>query len=331
MMVVTTKVKSRTHPQKLRPFNPRRDSMAVADLIECGFSDTLDPDGRRYLQKMRVGSKKRSINRWATYVFRTSYTPLAGFVWEENNEVVGNLSLVPFSYKGRRINMIANVAVSPQYRRRGIARALTSAALEKSKRGRFEATWLQVRHDNQAAIELYKSLGFVSRASRTTWIANPEKLIGEAPSGTRVSIRKRSHWPQQQRWLDKNYPTPLRWYFLMNMAAMGPGIIAAAHQLINELEIQHWAVLENNSILGVMSWQRSHRYSDYLWLATPPEAERAVLETVLPLLRRLRRISRPVSLDYPKNRAAEALNSAGFTPKITLNWMEVSHERNRST
>jgi ribosomal protein S18 acetylase RimI-like enzyme len=329
-MAVTTKVTPKLNSRQLRPFNPFRDSAVVADLIETSFSDTLDPDGRRYLHQMRAGSHKGGLNRWAAYAFNSTYPPLAGFVWEENGRVVGNLSLVPFLYKGQRINMIANVAVDPQYRRRGIARALTAAALEKSKRGYVRATWLQVRQDNQAAKNLYCELGFVSRASRTTWVADPASLIGEAPSDTRVSIRKRGHWPQQQRWLDQNYPSYLRWYLLLSVSVMGPGIFAAAYQWFNEMILQHWAVIRDETLLGVLSWQRSHRYADYLWLAASPSGEDEVIETTVPLIRRLRRLDRPLSLDYPENRAVDALTAAGFRQKVTLNWMEVNHDRNRA-
>ncbi len=311
---------------QLRPFNPLRDSEAVADLIESSFASTLDPDGRRYLRQMRVGTRSKGINRWAVY-FNSKYNPMSGYVWEEDGQVVGNLSMVPFFYKGQRINMIANVAVSPLYRRRGIARALTAVALEKSWKGRAKATWLQVRHDNLAAINLYQKMGFVSKASRTTWIANPDALTGEASSNTRVSFRKRSHWNQQKHLLEQNYPSQLRWYFLLNIAAMGPGILATAYQFFYDLEIQHWAVMREHSLLGVMSWQRSHRYADYLWLAASPEHEDEVLETVLPVIGRLRWMKRPLTLDYPQNRAVNALTMAGFQPKVTLNWMEVDHDR----
>jgi hypothetical protein len=182
-----------------------------------------------------------------------------------------------------------------------------------------------VRQDNQPAKNLYRELGFISKAIRTTWIVNPDILIGEAPSGTRVSIRRRSHWPQQQRWLEQNYPSKLRWYFLLSLAAMRPGILAALYRFINEVMVQHWAVMDDAELLGVLSWQRSHRYADHLWLAASPAHEETVLGTMLPLIRRLRYFDRPVSLDYPENRAVNVLTAAGFVPKVTLNWMEVKH------
>lgn len=327
LMAITTKLKSTAFPPHLRPYNHFRDSSVVADLIEESFLSTLDPDGRRYLRQMKVGSRGGGIARWTDYIFRSGFQPLSGFVWEEDGDVVGNLSLVPFYYRGKRINMIANVAVSPQYRRRGIARALTAAALERSQRGGVNATWLQVREDNVAALNLYQDMGFISKASRTTWIAHPDSLIGEPTSNARVSIRKRSHWHQQRDWLEQNYPKKLRWYFLLSMTAMSPGFISSAYQFINEMEIQHWSVVRDNTLLGVMSWQRSNRYADYLWLASSIEFEDQVLETVLPMIRRLRWMDRTLALDYPQNRAGNGLTTAGFEQKVTLNWMEVIHNR----
>lgn len=326
-MTLSTKVKSTAIPRHLRPFNPFRDSEVVADLIEANFASTLDPDGRRYLNQMRAGSRERGFCRWTKYILRSNHHPLSGFVWEENGKVVGNLSLVPFHYRGQRINMIANVAVSPQYRRRGIARALTQAALEKSRRGKIKATWLQVRHDNLAALNLYLDMGFVTKASRTTWIAYPERLEKEISSDAKVRPRKRSYWYKQKLWLDQNYPVALRWYFLLSMTAMAPGILSTVYQFFNDLDIQHWAVVRNNHLLGVFSWQRSFRYADYLWLASPSEHEEDILQTILPSIRSLRWMNRPLALDYPQDRAVNALKRAGFQPKITLNWMEVIHER----
>jgi hypothetical protein len=274
---------------------------------------------------MRLDAQRKGFSRWVGNAFGTNFQPLSGFVWEEDGHVVGNVSLVPFSYQGQRVDMIANVAVSPEFRRRGIARALTLTALEKSRKGLAKATWLQVRHDNEAAMNLYHDMGFISKACRTTWVGNPGTIAGEALSEYLVSNRLRSHWPQQQQWLETNYPSPLRWYFLLRMSAMGPGILAFLYRLIHELEIQHWSVEKDFKLIGVLSWQRSHRYSDYLWLAAAPDEEDAVLKNVLPLIRRTRWLDRPISLDFPEGRAVKVLTEASFSKKITLNWMEIKH------
>ena len=327
MAVITSKL-TPTHSHKLRPFDPRRDLEPVADLIEFSFSSTLDPDGRRYLHQMRSAAQRKGINRWSSFASSSRVLPIVGFVWEEAGKVVGNLSLVPFFYQGRRVDLIANVAVYPEYRRQGIARALTAAALEKSKRRIASATWLQVRHDNQAATELYSGLGFERRACRTTWVASPDSLQGEVSHGFRVTFRRPRHWTQQRIWLDKNYPVSLRWHFRLKMAAMKPGLWASINRFLNEVDIYHWAVDREGELLGVLSWQKSNGYADHLWLGAPIQNEDWVLQTVLPFIRQEGRLNRPISLDIDEGRAVDPLLSAGFKPKATLIWMEVKHHRN---
>jgi GNAT superfamily N-acetyltransferase len=299
----------------------------VADLIESSFSATLDPNGRRYLRQMRAMAAKKGLGRWSAMASNASIFSTTGFVWEEAGKVVGNLSLVPFLSKGRRIDLVANVAVYPEYRRRGIARALTLAGLEKSRGRHASATWLQVRQDNQAAIGLYTGLGFKARACRTTWIATPGALRVDFEPDRWVTLRKSRHWSRQKAWLDQNYPPALRWHFPLKMMAMRPGLGGALYRLFEEVEINHWAVARERHLLGVLSWQRARGYADHLWLAAPGTYEDQVLRTLIPHIRRDRNLRRPLSLDYEAGRAEETLRQAGFEPKATLVWMEVQHQR----
>ncbi len=326
MAVVTTTLPT-TRPPQLRPFDARRDLAAVADLIEFSFSATLDPDGRRYLQHMRSVARKKGLSRWSSMASSSNILSITGFVWEENGKVVGNLSLVPFLIKGRRIDLVANVAVYPEYQRRGIAKALTQAALEKSRDRHASAVWLQVRQDNQAALKLYTGLGFQARASRTTWVVTPGSLSGDFKPDLWTVHRKSRHWTWQKEWLDLNYPPALRWHLPLKMISMRPGLGSAIYRLLEDVDIHHWAVQRGRKLLGVLSWQRTRGYADHLWLAAPQEHEEAVLQTAIPYLRLDRNINRPLSLDYDAGRAVEILRRVGFKPKVTLVWMEAQHPK----
>ena len=59
--------------------------------------------------------------------------PLTGYVWVEGERIVGNVSLIVFHHQRHKLNMVANVAVHPDFRHRGIARALTERADEKAQ------------------------------------------------------------------------------------------------------------------------------------------------------------------------------------------------------
>ncbi len=61
---------------------------------------------------------------------------------------------------------IHNLAVHPAFRRQGIGRRLLSAAIEKAKGEGAERVTLEVRKSNQAAQNLYHSLGFQDRGIR---------------------------------------------------------------------------------------------------------------------------------------------------------------------
>jgi GNAT superfamily N-acetyltransferase len=117
----------------LRKLDVRRDLEAVADLVEVCFADTLDADGRRYLRQMRDTAQRSQLLRWTNALNEYSPHPMTGYVWEEDGQIIGNLSLIPFRSKGERCYLIANVAVDPLQRDRVIARALTVAALEHSR------------------------------------------------------------------------------------------------------------------------------------------------------------------------------------------------------
>jgi len=324
-MAVKPNLTSNLRPDQLRPFDIRRDLNAVADLIESSFSLTLDADGRCYLRRMREAAKRKGFIRWSGRGGLSNAYALSGFVWEENGEIVGNLSLVPFLYKRQRIYLLANVAVKQEYHRRGIAQALTTAALKKCRQRKVNATWLQVRHDNAAAENLYLKRGFIPQARRTTWIASPEKLKRGSTEGYNVTFRRIKHWSFHRTWLEVNYPENLRWHFYNNFLMINPSFTSILARLLDESVVRHWVVQRGQETLGILSWLRSHRYTDRLWLAAPPEHESAVLNAVVPLFKYDHRLTRQVMLDYPEGRASETLTDLGFEPKTTLIWMEVKH------
>jgi ribosomal protein S18 acetylase RimI-like enzyme len=188
MSSVTIPVKTKEPHPHLRPMNMFRDLPAVADLIELCFANTMDNDGQRYIADMRRASRDDGFLRWASHMTESASLPLTGFVWEEDGRIVGNASLIPFRDRGKRIYLIANIAVHPEYRRRGIARVLTRRAMKYGWDKKASALWLHVRDDNPGAIELYGELGFQEVTRRTTWAARSDPSSPD-PSPTSRSCR----------------------------------------------------------------------------------------------------------------------------------------------
>ncbi|MBR5112608.1 MAG: ribosomal protein S18-alanine N-acetyltransferase [Clostridia bacterium] len=68
---------------------------------------------------------------------------------------------------------ITNIAVLPSFRRRGIAKALLTAAVDGAKKRDCEFITLEVRESNSAAISLYEGAGFVKAGVRKNFYSNP--------------------------------------------------------------------------------------------------------------------------------------------------------------
>lgn len=84
--------------------------------------------------------------------------------------IVGTISLTRMGDDGE----IGNVAVLPEYRRRGIAEQMLRYVLEYGEResGMRDFT-LEVRDSNQAAIRLYEKCGFCTEGIRPHMYRNP--------------------------------------------------------------------------------------------------------------------------------------------------------------
>ena len=160
--------------------------------------------------KCASAGRDNSFLQWANSAIDS--VPLSGIVWEENGKIVGNVSLVAHNYKGRKITLIANVATHPDYRRRGIGRALTERAMLQARQKGAKELWLQVRDDNPTAIKIYKDLGFVERARRTTYQTYPNSFRTSTTNDITVKKMKPYFWLLQRDWLYRAHPDELSWY-----------------------------------------------------------------------------------------------------------------------
>jgi GNAT superfamily N-acetyltransferase len=321
MTIITLPYQQPKHPH-LRRFDLRIDLAPVADLIELCFTETLDDEGRRYIRQMRSSARYSGMLHLAAMNPLRDTAPYSGFVWEEDDRIVGNLSQFSMPSRGKKVYLIANVAVHPDYRQRGIARAMTEAALEHSRDQRVDSTWLHVRDDNSQAIEFYRSMGFVERTRRTTWMA--KSLDGPPPSlvGPVVGPRRREHWPQQAYWFEQIHPPEIDWYLPFKRNTLRPGVIGFILRMIEDTRIKQWAVTWQGQLLGVLVWQQARGASDKLWLAAAPEFEEKAISALISNARWEITTRRKLSLEYPAGRAEATFSQLGFSHVQTLIWME---------
>ncbi len=157
-----------------RLIDPVRDLGAVARLLEEAFrSDHNFPF-----------SNVPVLREFGIFLWTLGYAPgfpesTTGFVWIEDGRIVGNVTLSPEEGHLDRY-LVINVAVKPEYRRRGIARALMQKSIEHLRMLNVKIALLNVRPNNLGAIKLYQDLGFGEIETRGEWSRSSSRI---APRG----------------------------------------------------------------------------------------------------------------------------------------------------
>jgi GNAT superfamily N-acetyltransferase len=309
----------------IRKINVSRDLDQVADLIEQCFPIHLDQDGQTYIREMRKTAREMRLLGWVSSLPELGSAKAPGFVWEERGRILGNLSLIQFKDQGKNICLIANVAVHPDHRRKGIARALTNHALAYLQQNHISQVWLQVRDDNPAACQLYRSTGFVDHLVRTTWRIMPEDfepLEKGTVSELTFRIRQKDDWEVQKRWLLYNYPESIRWNLSVDFSRFEPGLLPKISNFFEAVKLKHWAVYHNNECLGVLTWQKTRSYANNLWLAFPDNGDSLTLSFLMQRVLKRQQKRHPLSIDYPKGQFSEAFRAMGFIEFRSLIWMK---------
>jgi len=147
----------------IREMDFKRDMDGVAALIDVAFGDEFKEEGRQAKQELMY-TKKLYPLLWIT---RHVFAPFSdrfkfifhGYVWEEEGRIVGSVNV---NKSGNDITRwyISGVAVAPEFRRGGIARALVQNAIDFAGKNGAQVITLDVRRDNPPAFRLYESLGF---------------------------------------------------------------------------------------------------------------------------------------------------------------------------
>ena len=192
----------------VRPVDPQRDTLAIIDLIALGFENELDPQGQKMLAQMRQTAQRRAVSSLG---LTTNMEP-AGFVWVEEERIVGNLSLRYALPSRRKGQMIGNVVVHPEYRGMGIGHALVEAAIGTARQQGMRWIGLEVREDNPVACALYEHMGFEA-VGRQLHLVRPADVTW--PNGTEMALAWRSSKPKDRllwiRLADEVYNRRQKW------------------------------------------------------------------------------------------------------------------------
>ena len=327
-MVIT--VPDASAREGLRPIDISRDVPQIVELLRLVFGEALEVDDSQLLGD-DVGAQVSSL----FYRLNPATSRLGnGFVWLAEGRVVGNVTLLTTKAWDRYL--VANVAVHPAFRRRGIARAMMQAATSHVKSRGGRAILLQVVKDNDSAIDLYRSLGYVAVGNMATWHSSVSRLrrLEDAEERTTIDIRPLPGRRWREAYVldtacvpaDLNWPEPLRpdayrqtWWQRLGGA-------------LNSRVAETWATTDAaDRLIGLIGisgeWGRSHLLTLRIHPDYAGQLERPLLAKAIRLLQQLPR--RNVRIDHPDDDfiTNELLGEANFSVQRILTHMRLDIAR----
>jgi ribosomal protein S18 acetylase RimI-like enzyme len=291
----------------------------VAQLIESAFSGRLDPTGRRMLRWMR----RLGRAGWIGWLFGWLVLPPAahphGFVWEEEGRIVGNASVMMVEGHQERW-VLANVAVDPNYRRKGVGRALVQASVDLVKKRRGRVILLQVDSENHGAKNLYASLGFRPLTTRTTWVCQLDHIPSIVAHASLARRRQSWEWQEQWKLVRRIHPEGLVWPFPPVASLFRPYGLAETLGLGSG---RHWVWYESGQLIASLTARWGSDPAGWrLFLVVDDDGRERVEEDLLAHgLADLPMQGKQIWLNYLAEVAGNSLQELGFRRSRTLTWM----------
>jgi ribosomal protein S18 acetylase RimI-like enzyme len=292
-------------------------------LIELCFAGNMDADGRDYLRHVR-----QTANNFGNFLMdnstpESSSLPFHGYVWEEGDAIIGNLTLIPMRKKEKGTYFIANVAVHPDHQGRGIANQLTERALKHIHEHGGRQVFLQVREENAVALHIYQSHGFEEISRRTMWVFRPKQTYKpEDYPDVKITGRHKEDWGQQKLWLQAIYPSEISWNLPFKLEKFVPSFSNWMMRLMNAEYQRNWAARKQEKLIGTVTLERCSETYDYLWIASSPIWEDEVILAVLPVIQRRVLFPYRMAVNFPSGRGRDAFIKVGMEVVNTLIWMQ---------
>ncbi len=322
-------------PNGVRPFDMSKDAAQVLSLMRLAFGPSLDAEGRDRLDQSVSAGPPPWFGLSALGARRIE----PGFVWVEGGRIVGNVTLLTTRQPDRYL--VVNVAVHPDRRRRGIARALMQAVMDTVRAHHGRVILLQVEHRNEPALNLYRKLGFSVIGDVNSWKASYSRLRPLlAPVGDRGPDRigtfvlrplRGDEW-REAYITDREAMRPdLDWPEPIGPDTYRRSLWRAFLSLLQARQQEAWAVVDTprNRLLGLgaiqSEWGSAHQLRLRVSPAMVGQLERPLLAK---LIRRLAyHASRNVRIDHPATDelTSSLLLEAGFRTTRTLTVMRFDY------
>ena len=315
-----------------RLINPNRDLPQLIELLRLVFVRELGVEGQQLFRSLPDSNTPAVFWRFDPALARLS----PGYVWEIDGRIVGNVTLLPTRSQSRYL--VANVAVHPDFRQQGIARMLMGSIEEEVRQRCGSEILLQVDHDNETAIHLYRLLGYEVRGSMSSWRTSVS-LVRDLPMDETGAHRfrdvrklERNRWKEAYR-LDCDALLPdLHWPDELHVDAYKKGLRQRAANFLNGRFEQTWVTVDNeNKMSGLATifseWGRPHQLNlraHPLWRG---QVEWLLLQKLIDRLRTLPRRNVQIVHLAEDEVANRLFTSANFSRRRTLTHMRLELKR----
>jgi ribosomal protein S18 acetylase RimI-like enzyme len=311
-----------------RPINMNTDSPGILKLLDLVFGASLDAVGR----KMFAGNASALDSPAILWRLSPAAAKLSlGFVWEENGRIVGNVTVLNSEKPGRYL--VVNVAVHPDFRRRGIARLLMKRVENLVRQRQGNQILLQVVKQNHAAIELYNALHYTTIGSMTHWTASVSRLrrleLNLDTIGPPIRELKRHEWKAAYVLDRQTLHADLHWPDQLKQDAYKNGFWGKVMNCLSGRQAETWvATAGKNQLVGLgaltSEWGRSHVAAIRVHPSWQGRLERPLLAKLIRRLQYLPR--RNVQIDHPDDDELvnALLQEANFQPRRTLTHMRLN-------
>ncbi len=246
----------------LRQFKMPDDAQALIDIIPPAFQYPEHPEWSIDEQeKEDLVEAFSSIGKvWWLIKSVSIFVPslkerMLGYIWEEDGQPVGVCNI--FRQGASQQWMIGNVAVLPEYRRRGLARKLVQACVELAIERGAQQIVLDVIDGNVPAYELYKSMGFIHYAGQYIYEydADTTDQPDQLPIGYHTAELKVKNWRKRYQLIQRVTPKHVEEYEPVSEARYK---VPLAIQLIQPIIVRLLGVQvkrltitdENDTIIG---------------------------------------------------------------------------------
>ena len=305
--------------KSIRPLNISTDLKEIANLLSVCFAESMDEDGERYIEYLRRFSQTMLFTKMAERNPEKYSLPGEGFIYGDKGKLVGNITLSWMKYQNEMIYLISNVAVRPEYRGKGIAKELTRTALQYIESKGVKQVWLQVKQENQTAIDLYTQFDFQAFMTRTTWMRKAPNIYLKKPEEISLRKRKKNEWEIQKKLLERTYPIELTTAYGFEIASIQPILRNVIKDVLRSRITTHWAT-EIDQQVGFASYELFPEQSYVnLWIAVLGVLEKRFLKLLIPAVHE--RIGKEIRVNYPEKECANCFREIGMQELNTLQWM----------